>query len=90
MDREIAFAKKDPTTLLFSVKDTGHGITAADRPKMFLEGGQGADSIKIHVHSSRYGLFTAKNIVEAHGGNMWFDSEGIPGKGTTLFVELPV
>jgi signal transduction histidine kinase len=48
------------------------------------------DALTFNVHSSGYGLFTAQKTVEVHGGKMWFASAGVPGKGTTFFVELPV
>jgi signal transduction histidine kinase len=34
-------------------------------------------------------LYSAKRIVDACGGKIWFISAGIPGEGTTFFVELP-
>ena len=73
---------------LIAVKDTGVGISEGDRPLLFAEGGHGKDSIKVNVHSTGYGLFIAKNIVEAHGGTIRAESEG-PGKGSTFVVELP-
>jgi signal transduction histidine kinase len=33
------------------------------------------------------GLFISRQIVQAHIGRIWVESE--PGKGTTFFVELP-
>ncbi len=56
---------------------------------LFREGGHGAHSQESNTHSTGYGLFSAKRIVDAHGGKIWFESEG-PGKGTTFFVELPI
>ena len=75
--------------VLFSVKDTGVGITQEDMAKLFTEGGHGKDSIKVNVHSTGYGLFFAKGIVDAHHGRIWAESEGT-SKGTTFFLELPV
>ena len=72
-----------------SVTDTGVGITAEDKARLFTEGGHGKESIKINVHSTGYGLFIAKQIVEAHHGKIWAESAG-SGKGATFFVELPV
>ena len=86
----VGLSQKDPETILFTVKDNGVGIKEVDRPNMFKEGGRGKDSPKINVHSSGYGLVTAKKTVDAHKGKIWFESEGISGKGTTFIVELPV
>lgn len=33
------------------------------------------------------GLFIAKNIIKAHGGRIWFESE--ENKGTTFHITLP-
>ena len=72
----------------FSVKDSGVGITPEDMKNLFTEGGHGKDSIKINVHSTGYGLFIAKEVVEAEGGKIWAESEGA-GKGSRFVVELP-
>jgi signal transduction histidine kinase len=85
---EISLSKKDPSTFLFSVKDSGVGISAKDQKVIFTEGGHGENSIKTNVHSSGYGLHIAKADVEAHKGKIWFEST--EGEGTTFFVELPV
>lgn len=82
----VGLFRKDANTLLFSVKDTGIGISNEDKPNIFKEGGHGKDSIKTNVHSTGYGLFSVKRIVDAHGGKVWFETE--EGKGTTFFVEL--
>jgi len=79
----------DGEKLQFSVEDSGVGITAEDMSHLFTEGGHGKDSIKINVHSTGYGLFIAKQIVEAHGGKIRAESEG-EGKGSRFIIELPV
>ncbi len=73
--------------ILFTVKDTGVGITDEDKANLFKEGGRGKDSVKINVDSTGYGLYTVKLIVEAHKGRVWADSDGA-GKGSTFSVEL--
>ena len=73
---------------VFTIKDTGVGISAEDMKRLFTEGGHGKDSQKVNVHSTGYGLFIAKNIVEAQGGTVRAESEG-EGKGSTFIVELP-
>jgi signal transduction histidine kinase len=74
---------------IFSVKDTGKGITDEDKARLFTEGGRGKDSLRYNAHSTGYGLFISKNIVEAHGGTIRAESEG-EGKGSSFIVELPI
>ncbi|KKW43855.1 MAG: Histidine kinase-, DNA gyrase B-, and [Parcubacteria group bacterium GW2011_GWB1_57_6] len=82
------FLKKESGKVIFSVKDTGVGITEEDKKRLFTEGGHGRDSQRINAHSTGYGLYIAKQIVEAHGGTIRAESEG-EGKGSTFIVELP-
>jgi len=84
---DVALEKKENTYSL-SVKDTGIGISEEDKAHLFTEGGHGKESQKVNVHSTGYGLFIAKNVVEAHGGTIRAESDG-PGKGSTFIVELP-
>ncbi len=85
----------DPSTKLgtdklrLSVKDSGIGITPEDMQNLFTEGGHGKDSLKINVHSTGYGLFIAKQVVETHGGKIWAESEG-NGKGSKFIAEFPI
>lgn len=72
-----------------TVSDTGVGITPEDMKNLFTEGGKGAESLKVNVHSTGYGLFIAKTIVEGHGGRIWAESEG-KDKGSRFILELPI
>lgn len=78
---------RDSNTFRIIVSDTGVGITPEDMKNLFTEGGHGKDSIKVNVHSTGYGLYIAKQIVEAHGGNVWAESAG-EGTGSRFIVEL--
>ena len=80
--------KKENGKIRFAVKDTGIGITEEDKRRLFTEGGHGRDSQKVNVHSTGYGLYIAKNVVEAHGGTVRAESEG-EGKGSAFIVEFP-
>lgn len=79
--------EKKTDKILFSVKDTGVGITPEDRKNLFTEGGRGKESVKVNVNSTGYGLYSVKLIVEAHNGRVWVESEGAD-KGSTFFVEF--
>jgi len=81
--------KRQGTRIIFAVKDSGVGITDEDKKRLFTEGGHGADSQRINVHSTGYGLYIAKQITEAHGGTIRAESEG-QGKGSTFIAEFPV
>lgn len=76
------------TAIRFSVKDSGVGLTNDDKRVLFTEGGHGKESRVTNPHSTGYGLFIAKQIVDAHHGHIWAESAG-RGAGSTFFVELP-
>ncbi|PIR82246.1 hypothetical protein COU20_03765 [Candidatus Kaiserbacteria bacterium CG10_big_fil_rev_8_21_14_0_10_59_10] len=80
--------ERDTGTIRLTVSDTGVGITPEDMAQLFTQGGRGKESTKVNVHSTGYGLFIAKSIVEAHKGRIWAESEG-KGKGSRFIVELP-
>ena len=83
----IVSLEKKLDKILFSVKDTGVGVTLEDRKNLFTEGGRGKESVKTNVNSTGYGLYSVKLIVEAHGGKVWMESEGAD-KGSQFFVEF--
>lgn len=85
----INLLKKDPKTVSLIIKSTGWGMTEDDKKRLFTPGGHGKDSIKKNVHTTGYGLFIAKQTVDAHSGKIYGTSEG-RGKGSTFSVELPV
>jgi signal transduction histidine kinase len=80
--------KKESGKIVFAVKDTGIGISEEDKKRLFTEGGHGKDSQKTNVHSTGYGLYIAKSIIEAHGGAIRAESDGA-GRGATFIVEFP-
>lgn len=75
--------------ILFTVQDTGVGISDELKPKLFTKGGRDKDSMKINVNSTGFGLAFVKGVVEAHHGHVWAESPGT-GLGSTFFMELPV
>ena len=69
------------------VKDYGLGIPLKQQGRVFNKFFRG-DNVAKTIPGSGLGLYLAKNIVEAHGGKIWFESK--ENLGTTLFVELPI
>lgn len=75
------------TSVYVSVQDTGRGITPEDQAHIFEKFFRVADS-EGYAQGTGLGLAIAKRIVEAHGGNMWLESE--LGVGTTFYFTLPL
>ena len=83
----VSLAQQE-SSVRFEIVDTGVGITAEDMKGLFVEGGRGKNSQKINVESTGFGLYIVKNIIEAHKGRVWAESEG-EGKGSRFIVEFP-
>src|SRR3989344_5394301 len=84
----VSLAREDSKVRL-EINDTGVGITPEDMKLLFTEGGHGKESQKVNVESTGFGLYIVKNIIEAHQGKVWVESEG-KDKGSRFIVELPV
>jgi two-component system sensor histidine kinase VicK len=73
-----------------TVKDNGRGIPKSEQDKIFEKQYRASNVKNLDASGNGFGLFIAKNAVEAQGGKIWFESEGIEGKGTIFFIELPL
>lgn len=71
-----------------SVQDTGPGILADEKPKLFNRFFRGALAESGHVPGTGLGLSIADEIVRAHGG--YIDVQSEPGQGSTFTMWLPV
>jgi signal transduction histidine kinase/CHASE3 domain sensor protein len=71
-----------------SVSDTGPGIPAAERERIFEEFHQIDSSSTKRAGGTGLGLAIAKRIVELHGGRIWVEST--PGAGSRFAFTLPV
>jgi signal transduction histidine kinase len=72
----------DDSRMLVQVRDTGRGMTQEELDRAFDRFHKGPDS-----RGSGLGLPIARNLVLAHGGEMWATSQ--PGSGTTISFTLP-
>lgn len=69
-----------------TVTDSGPGITAQDREKLFHRYFQTGSASSRHA-STGLGLAIAREIVLRHGGRLGVDSE--PGHGASFWFEIP-
>jgi len=72
----------------FKVQDFGIGIPRDQQDKIFTKFFRGNNAIKVNSVGSGLGLFFSKNIIEAHGGKMWFESQ--ENEGTSFYFSLPI
>ncbi len=77
-------AEEDGNDLRFSVKDNGEGIYKKDIPKLFKRFSQGTQEKR--SISTGLGLYLSKQIIDAHGGKIWLESD--KGKGSEFFFLL--
>jgi len=79
---------KDENSFLFSIIDTGIGISKEEQPRVFSKFFRSSMAVKTETEGSGLGLFITKNIIDAHGGRIWFESQ--EGQGSSFYFSLPV
>ena len=81
----IATTVEDNRVIL-SVKNSGEGISAENRDKIFDPFYQIGNGNKAEMFGSGIGLSLVQYVVKLHSGKIWLESE--PGQGVTFFVSL--
>ncbi|MDM8349769.1 7TM diverse intracellular signaling domain-containing protein [Pseudomonas sp. sp1636] len=74
--------------LLFSVSDSGVGITPQHRARLFESFSQGDSSTTRRYGGSGLGLAISKELVEMMGGRI--DVQSTPGQGTRFAFDIPL
>jgi len=77
------YASKEENNILVAVQDNGEGIPKEHINLIF----QRYPTEKRKVGTG-LGLYLSKQIIEAHGGKIWFETE--EGVGTTFYFTLPI
>jgi len=79
---------KDQESVVVEVTDSGLGIPTAEQSKIFTKFFRASNMAEIGREGTGLGLFMSKNIIELHGGKIWFESQ--EGKGSVFRVSLPL
>lgn len=79
--------ERDPSNVVFSVKDSGPGIPTELHQKVFEKFFSLDDQPREGRQGVGLGLAISKGIVEAHGGRIWINSRR--GAGATFSFEIP-
>ena len=76
-----------PRAVAVKIIDTGIGIKAEDQAKIFQKFFRGSNAVSMEPDGSGLGLYITKDIIEHHGGTIWF---GTSTEGTTFSLVLPL
>jgi signal transduction histidine kinase len=69
------------------VEDRGIGISSTELRQIFEPFFRSKDVVDAQIHGNGLGLALVKQIVEAHSGRIFVESE--PGKGSVFTIEIP-
>ena len=83
----VVDCKETDGELEVNITDTGVGIVAEEKDKVFSKFFRSASVVEMQTEGTGLGLYIVKAFIEAHKGKIWFDSE--IGKGTTFRFTLP-
>jgi signal transduction histidine kinase len=84
----VSASRSGKETVQVCVSDTGPGIPAGEKEKIFDKFYQIAEGDGAKAKGTGLGLAISKALVELHGGKIWVDSE--PSRGGTFSFTLPV
>lgn len=76
--------------LQVAVRDNGIGIPPENLQRVFERFYRGEDALVLATPGTGLGLSIVEQLVKMHHGEIWAESEGIPGRGSTFYFTLPI
>lgn len=73
---------------IFCVTDQGIGIPKNQQTQIFAKFFRASNASLQHSDGTGLGLYIAREIIRAHGGDLWFESQ--ENKGSTFSFSLPI
>ncbi|MFA6227606.1 MAG: HAMP domain-containing sensor histidine kinase [Patescibacteria group bacterium] len=98
VDNAVKYTKKgevnidlhqEGQSVVFSVSDTGLGISAEDLNRLFNKFVRGKNMTIVHPEGTGLGLYFARVVIENLGGRIWAESPG-KGRGSKFSFSLPL
>ncbi len=102
LDNAIAYTQKGKITVSFAkikkdareylkifIQDTGVGIKASDKDRLFVKFSRGVDSKKINPDGTGLGLYISNRIIDASQGELKLE-KSVVGEGTIFSFTLPI
>lgn len=87
-DGEIEIKAKDTDDMVeICIRDTGVGIKIEEQEKIFQKFYQANATMRRKHGGTGIGLSVVKEIIDAHGGKIWFESK--VGEGSTFCIQIP-
>ena len=74
--------------VVFTVKDTGIGVPKSEKDRLFAKFYRAANAKIQRPDGTGVGIYLAKRVIDAHGGQIIFES--VEGKGSTFGFRLPL
>src|SRR5690606_23697700 len=78
----------DPNSVTVYVRDQGVGLSDTDQNRVFDRFYRVDGTLSRRTQGAGLGLYLARQIILAHGGEMRVESQ--PGKGSTFLFTLPL
>ncbi len=84
----VTESENSSAVIQFTVRDTGIGIPPERQDRLFQSFSQVDASTTRRFGGTGLGLAISRRLVELMGGQMWVESQGIPGKGSAFHFTI--
>lgn len=87
---EISVAlRREDNQVLVAIRDLGIGIQPEELDRLFERFYRGNDAERLRIRGTGLGLALCREIIQAHGGRIWAESEG-QDRGSTFLFTIPI